>query len=77
MLNENLKDIRTYFDLTQKEISEILNSNPIDELYFKEWKDAITTSDITNLYQKYLSIWRSELDAVVEKIEKNHTLNQK
>ena len=53
------------------EISEILNSNPIDELYFKEWKDAITTADITNLYQKYLSIWQSELDAVVEKIEKN------
>ena len=25
----------------------------------------------TNLYQKYLSIWQSELDAVVEKIEKN------
>lgn len=53
------------------EISEVLNNNPIDTLYFKELKDVVTNVDIVNIYQRYLDIWRNELDMIVERIEKS------
>lgn len=46
MLNENLKDIRTYFDLTQKEMSEILN---VSRSTYAGWENSIDNIPLIKL----------------------------
>lgn len=55
MLNENLKDIRTYFDLTQKEISEILN---VSRSTYAGWENSIDNIPLTKLnnFSNYFGI---------------------
>lgn len=55
MLNENLKDIRTYFDLTQKEISEILN---VSRSTYAGWENSIDNIPLTKLnsFSNYFDI---------------------
>lgn len=46
MLNENLKDIRTYFGLTQKEMSEILN---VSRSTYAGWENSIDNIPLIKL----------------------------
>lgn len=55
MLNENLKDIRTYFDLTQKEVSEILN---VSRSTYAGWENSIDNIPLKKLnsFSNYFDI---------------------
>lgn len=46
MISENLKDIRTYFDLTQKEMSEILN---VSRSTYAGWENSIDNIPLIKL----------------------------
>ncbi len=50
-------------------VEEILNNNIIDKLYIEECNDAITTVEFMNINNRYLDIWKNELDNVVDKIK--------
>lgn len=49
-------------------IEELLNDNIIDKLYIEECNDAMTTVEFMNIDNRYLDIWKNELDNVVDKI---------
>lgn len=50
-------------------IEELLNDNIIDKLYIEECNDAMTTVEFININNRYLDIWKNELDNVVDKIK--------
>lgn len=50
-------------------VEELLNNNIIDKLYIEECNDAMTTMEFMDINNKYLDIWKNELDNVVDKIK--------
>lgn len=50
-------------------VEELLNNNIIDKLYIEECNDAMTTMEFMDINNKYLEIWKNELDNVVDKIK--------
>lgn len=55
MLGRNLKDVRTYFDLTQKEMSEILG---VSRSTYAGWENSIDNIPLTKLndFSNYFDI---------------------
>lgn len=50
-------------------VEELLNNNIIDKLYIEECNGAMTTLEFMDINNKYLDIWKNELDNVVDKIK--------
>ena len=57
-------------------VEELLNNNIIDKLYIEECNDAMTTMEFMDINNKYLDIWKNELDNVVDKIKVRITLSK-
>ena len=70
--NESVVIPETFYYYSYSEspyIEEILNNNIIDKLYIEECKAAMTTVEFMHIDNRYLDIWKNELDNVVDKIK--------